>query len=100
MRKITLLCSAGMSTSILVTKMRDAAAEQAYECEIEAYSLSMADEVVPSSDVILLGPQVRFNLQGLKDKFPDAIIDVIDMQAYGSMDGKKLIATVKKMLND
>lgn len=100
MRKITLLCSAGMSTSILVTKMREAAEAQGYDCAIEAYSLSMADEVIPSSDIVLLGPQVRFNLAGLKEKYPEAIIEVIDMLAYGSLDGKKIIATVQETLKD
>lgn len=100
MKKITLLCSAGMSTSILVKKMREAATAQGYECEIEAYSLSMADEVIPSSHIVLLGPQVRFNLDSLQVKYPEAIIRVIDMLAYGSLDGKKIIATVREELKD
>ena len=32
MRKVVLLCAAGMSTSLLVNKMRDAAKEEGYDC--------------------------------------------------------------------
>ena len=37
MKNIVLLCSAGMSTSMLVTRMKKAADEIAYECDINAY---------------------------------------------------------------
>ena len=37
MKKILLCCSAGMSTSLLVTKMEAAAKEQGVECRINAY---------------------------------------------------------------
>ncbi|MBQ1415917.1 MAG: PTS sugar transporter subunit IIB, partial [Selenomonas sp.] len=42
MRKIILLCSAGMSTSMLVRKMQEAAAADNYECEIAAFPMSDA----------------------------------------------------------
>ena len=42
MRKVVLLCAAGMSTSLLVNKMRDAAKEEGYDCEINAYALATA----------------------------------------------------------
>ena len=39
MKRIILICSGGMSTSFLVSKMHAAAAAEAFECEIEALSL-------------------------------------------------------------
>ena len=44
MRKIILLCSAGMSTSMLVKKMQEAAKAESYDCEIAAYPMSEAKE--------------------------------------------------------
>ena len=38
MKKIVLLCASGMSTSMLVKKMQEAAKAENYECEISAYS--------------------------------------------------------------
>lgn len=37
MVKIKLFCASGMSTSVLVGKMRDAAKVKGIECEINAY---------------------------------------------------------------
>ena len=38
-KKITLFCSAGMSTSLLVNKMREAAKKNGKDYDINAYSL-------------------------------------------------------------
>lgn len=54
MRNIVLFCAAGMSTSLLVNKMKAAAAQQGYECNIIAYSLAEAAEKGGSADIILL----------------------------------------------
>lgn len=44
MENILLVCSAGMSTSLLVTKMQKAAEENEVECNIWAVSQSEAPE--------------------------------------------------------
>ncbi|MCF8698140.1 PTS sugar transporter subunit IIB, partial [Enterococcus faecium] len=61
-KTIMLVCSAGMSTSLLVTKMQKAAEEKGMEADIFAVSASDADNNLESKnvDVLLLGPQVRF----------------------------------------
>ena len=100
MRKIVLLCSAGMSTSILVTKMQQAAADQGYEAEVSAHSVSEASRVGADADIILLGPQVRFNLSNVQKQLPGKPVEVIDMRAYGTMNGEAVINEVKKVLND
>lgn len=68
MKKIALLCAAGMSTSVLVQKMRDAAAEASFECEIDAYPVASAEEVGETADCLLLGPQVRYELDNVRAK--------------------------------
>lgn len=100
MRKIILLCSAGMSTSILVTKMQQAAADQGYDVEVSAHSVSEAVRVGSDADIILLGPQVRFNLSNVQKQLPGKPVEVIDMRAYGTMNGEAVINEVKKVLND
>ena len=42
MKKIVLLCASGMSTSMLVKKMQEAAKAENYDCEIAAYSAAEA----------------------------------------------------------
>ena len=98
MRKIVLFCSAGMSTSLLVTKMREAAAAQGYEADIDAFAVADAANH-KDADIVLIGPQVRFQLKKLQSQF-DCPVEAIDMQAYGTMDGAKVIAQAKKALGD
>ena len=98
MKKIVLLCAGGLSTSMLVAKMREVAAADSYDCEIEAYGITEADSVVPESDITLLGPQIKFKMDSLREKYPDKVIEAIDMVAYGMMDGKKVIDMVRETI--
>lgn len=98
-KKITLFCSAGMSTSLLVNKMKEAAKAQGKDYEIAAFSMNEAPEKGKEADVILLGPQVRFAKDKIQGMFPDKPVDVIDMRSYGLMDGKAALAIAEKKLN-
>ena len=99
-KRIVLFCAGGMSTSLLVNKMREAAAAYGKDYSIDAYGLSSVDEHGPDADCILLGPQVRYALKQLQGKFPGKPIEGIDMRVYGMMDGKGAIAIARKILND
>lgn len=98
MKNIVLFCAAGMSTSLLVTKMKAAANEQGFECTIAAYSFAEAAEKGKDADVILLGPQVRYNLSEIQKMYPEKISYVIDMMQYGKMDGAAVIKEVRKKI--
>lgn len=100
MRKVLLVCAAGMSTSLLMNKMRDYAASINYEMEVEAHPVSSVEDKGPEADVILLGPQIRFNLTRVKGLFPDKPVEAIDIQAYGMMDGQKVVEHVRSLLGD
>lgn len=52
------------------------------------------------ADIVLLGPQVRFNLAKVKEQCPNCPVEAIDMAAYGAMDGAKVIRRVKEVLGD
>lgn len=103
MIKIMLACSAGMSTSLLVTRMEKVAKARGLECKIWAVSetqLSLEYANDPC-DVLLIGPQVRFRLKSIKEKMQDVIpIDVIEMRTYGLMDGSKVLDQALKMLEE
>lgn len=100
MKKIVLICAAGMSTSMLVNKMKKYADEINYEAEIDAYPMSEAEEMGENADVILLGPQVRFNLQKIKDMFPGKPVDNIEMTDYGMMNGEKVLKKAMEMMGE
>lgn len=63
---ILLVCAAGMSTSLLVTKMEKSAQEQGKDYRIWAVSGDSAKNHIDQADVLLLGPQVRYLLPQMK----------------------------------
>lgn len=93
MKKILLVCSAGMSTSILVGKMRDAAKLRGIEVKIEAVPAENYLENLPHYDVFLLGPQIRFkkNEFALEASKHGKNVDVINTVDYGLMKGEKVL---------
>ena len=103
MKNILLVCSAGMSTSLLVTKMEKAAAEAGVECKIFALPFSDAPRVLEEVDVILLGPQVRFQKPAIEKLAAGRNggpipVDVIDMRDYGTMNGKAVFDKAMSMV--
>ena len=93
MKKILLCCAAGMSTSLLVNKMKAAAEAKGVEAEIWAEPIDMAKTEIPKADVVLLGPQVKDEVKELKVIADDnnKPIDVINMLDYGMMNGAKIL---------
>ncbi|GAK82836.1 PTS system cellobiose-specific IIB component [Vibrio ponticus] len=101
MKKILLCCSAGMSTSMLVKKMEQAASNRGLECQIEALSVSAFNEAISEYDVCLLGPQVRFQLDELK-KVADEHgknIAAISPQDYGMMKGDAVLDQALELIS-
>lgn len=91
--KIILVCSAGMSTSMLVNKMKESAAERNITVDIEALAESQLKDHLHEVDVVLIGPQVRFIEKKLRTSLePKGIqVDVIEQMAYGLMQGDKVL---------
>lgn len=100
MRKVLLVCAAGMSTSLLMNKMREYAQSIQYDMEVDAQPFANIDEKGAEADVILLGPQIRFNLNKAKTMFPNKPIEAIDIQAYGTMNGEKVVNRIQELLGD
>lgn len=105
MKTILLVCSAGMSTSLLVTKMEQAAKDAGVECKIFALPFSDAPRVLEEVDCILLGPQVRFQKSAIEKMASERKggvipVDVIDMRDYGTMNGKAVYENALKLLGE
>lgn len=92
MKNILLVCAAGMSTSIVVKKMQEAAAKRGIEATIWAVGESEAKREHQKADVMLLGPQVRFIEPKMKELVAGRIpVAIMNMQAYGMMNGEKIL---------
>ena len=96
---IRLFCAAGMSTSLLVNKMKESASKRGLEVDIAAFQEGQMDKHLDGVDVALLGPQVGYRLTNAKavcgpKKVP---IDVIPMVDYGMMNGEKVLDFALKL---
>ena len=93
MIKIRLFCAAGMSTTMLVKKMVEAAEKKGIKVDIKAFPQSQLKDKIEGIDVALLSPQVGYTLNKVKPKcdkkgIPVAVIPMID---YGMMNGEKVL---------
>ena len=97
MTKVTIMlaCAAGMSTSLLVTKMQAAADEKGLDAEIFAAPAPEVDDILSEKkvDVLLLGPQVRYLLD--QKNIPVGVIPMVD---YGMMNGSKVLALAEELI--
>ncbi|WP_300081285.1 PTS sugar transporter subunit IIB [Propioniciclava sp.] len=67
--RIQLFCAGGFSSSLLVSRITDAAKAAGVDAEVSATAFIKATEIDPDVDVILVGPQVAY----LVDKYrPEA----------------------------
>jgi len=82
-----------MSTSLLVSKMLEAAKERDLSVEINAYGVAEFDTQFPRYQVVLLGPQVKYMLKTLSEKAAAQGIPVqpIDPMDYGMQRGEKVL---------
>lgn len=100
---IILVCSAGMSTSILVSKMRDAIQAQNLNYTVKAIASTEAITYAKEEDVdvILLGPQVKFMQNTFKQELAEKNIPIEMIQPvdYGTMNGPKVLEQAQKLLN-
>ena len=90
---IRLFCNAGMSTSMLVKRMRRVAESNGAEVDIVAYSAPEAPQKMGEADVALIGPQISFRLEDMQ-KIGDqhgVPVEVIPMKEYGMCNGEAVL---------
>ncbi|MDR7344604.1 PTS system cellobiose-specific IIB component [Pantoea alhagi] len=105
MKRIVLACAAGMSTSMVVTRMEKEAAARGLSYEIYAIpEQNLREELENHAGevaVVLLGPQVRFKLEeNRKLTEPHRVpLAVIDTLAYGTLNGAKVLDQALALIN-
>ncbi|MFV0556955.1 MAG: PTS sugar transporter subunit IIB [Lactovum sp.] len=97
---ITLICAGGMSTNLLVKNMKEYAAKEGIEGIIKAMSVDSFAEYEGHTDVLMLGPQIKYRLNEIQERYSNRLkVSVIDMTSYGMLDGKKVVQEAVKLLN-
>lgn len=104
MKRIVLACGAGMSTSMLASKMTKEAKIQNLDVVVEAIPIAKIDDTIKEEkvDVLLLGPQVRYMEKDISELLKPMGIPhaMIPMQDYGLMNGKKVLEDAMKLINE
>ncbi len=88
---ILLICSAGMSTNMLMKKMKEAAASKRLQVNIWAVGEALVEDNIPKADIVLLGPQVRYLLHRVEELAQGIPVMEIDMVSYGNLNGAKVL---------
>jgi PTS system cellobiose-specific IIB component len=98
--KILLVCAAGMSTSLVVEKMKKSLKSEEQDWVIKAEPVEKLPEIINEWDVILLGPQISYKkaeLMTLADKYGKPL-DVIKPMDYGMGKGENILNQAKALM--
>jgi PTS system cellobiose-specific IIB component len=100
MKRVLFVCSAGMSTSLIVEKTLAVAKEQKFEVSIEAIPEAELKSKIEDCDLVLLGPQVRYLLGNVKKiADPQGInVSVMDPINYGRLNGAAILEQIKGLI--
>lgn len=101
MKRIMLVCSSGSSTSLLVKKMQEAARKKGL-ADVQIFATAQADAKnhYENTDVLLLGPQVRYLYNDLKKALASKklLLDIINSRDYGTMNGDAVLEQALKLM--
>ncbi|EOT48567.1 MULTISPECIES: PTS sugar transporter subunit IIB [Enterococcus] len=94
MKKVMLICNAGMSTGILAKKIEAASNNS---LKVSAYSESEYVDYLSDIDLVLVGPQIRFLMPQIKQAI-SVPVHAISPVKYGMMDGKAVFEDIQKLI--
>lgn len=96
---ILLCCGGGFSTSLVVSKMQEAAKEIGELHTIWATNVDAAKNHIPNADVVLLGPHMKYMLKHVEeiaDRY-GVKVGMIPQLDYGRCNGKNVLALAKHL---
>ena len=98
---VLMVCAAGMSSSLLVNKTKQAAESSGHTLTIRAVSVAeigIYDFVAKPIDLVLVAPQVRFMKKSVAKMAAlyGIVVQDIEPTTFGMMDGEKLFEQIKQ----
>jgi PTS system cellobiose-specific IIB component len=87
---------------MIADKLETLSQEKDVDVTAEAAAIDNFKEVVADYDVVLLGPQVRYEQERLAEIAAEegVPLDVIDSEVYGMMAAEKILKQALKLIND
>jgi len=98
--RVYLACSGGFSTSVLVKKLTELAAERGVDVTIEFISEMQLGSIPEDTLLVLLAPQVAFRRENLRRTLPseNIALELIDRVAYGRADAEAVLRQIEQRL--
>lgn len=98
--KILLMCANGLSTGILMNKMKQWAQKNGEDLQVRAVPVDDCAEIYKEYDVLLLGPQMAYKLKEVKEMAPERPSAVINPPDYAMGNVDNVMKMVRSMLED
>ena len=99
---LLLICGVGMSTSLIVERIKEAAEAKGQPLTCWAIMQSAAHENFAKADVILLGPHIAYfrkNLEAMAGPYSAIKIGIIDRMDYAMFNGEKILDLALSLYN-
>ncbi len=95
--RILIVCNAGMSSSILVNKIKKVAEGKGMDITIDAVSNNGLNDEIGKWDVCLVGPQIMYAVENIKNQL-GIPVESIDFRVYAVADAEKALEQAEKLL--
>lgn len=97
--KILLMCYGGLSTGLMKVRLEEEAKKHGVEdVEVLATAITEAENDLGDYDVYLLGPQVRYAYDDIKEKVKDRLVLTISAADFGLMRADNVWKEIEKGL--
>lgn len=98
---ILLICSGGMSTSLITQKMMKSAEDRGLQVKIESASAENLEDIINGYDVVLVAPQIKYRYDRVAEiaKSHSKPIGLIEGLLYGTMNGEGILKQAETLIN-
>ncbi|MBU0278248.1 MULTISPECIES: PTS sugar transporter subunit IIB [unclassified Gemella] len=97
MKQIVIICTAGISNTLLVRNLKEEVSLKKLDYNIVATPATNADEVLKTADVVLLSPQVAFARRNICQK-TNSPVEVIEPNAYLNHDVLAILEFIDQII--
>ncbi|MBQ9317124.1 MAG: ROK family protein [Atopobiaceae bacterium] len=97
---VLLCCTAGLTTTMFANRLAEAAKTLSLDYTFEAIPLEQAKAQGGDYDVVLLAPQVAYQLKAVSQAFPEAAVVQIPPKVFASYDAGAALKLVMHLVSD
>ncbi len=97
--KALIVCQAGMSTTIMCKKIKEAAEKDNENLDMKAVGLDSVAQGSEGRDIVILAPQIKYAAQNIRKQVNSEIpIMIINSQDFGLMCGDEVYRKMKAVI--